>query len=83
MKYLLVMALVLGVFWMWRHNRHVEREEKEEARDKAKRQAAVQKLLPVDMVACAVCGVHLPKSEALRSADSYFCGDAHRRQAGI
>ena len=80
MKYLLVMALVLGVFWMWRHNRHVE---KKEERDKAKRQAAVQKLPPVDIVACAVCGVHLPKSEALRSADSYFCGDAHRRQAGI
>ena len=80
MKYLLVMALVLGVFWMWRHNRHVE---KKEERDKAKRQAAVQKLSPIDMVACAVCGVHLPKSEALRSADSYFCGDAHRRQAGI
>ena len=80
MKYLLVMALVLGVFWMWRHNRHVE---KKEERDKAKHQAAVQKLSPVDIVACAVCGVHLPKSEALRSADSYFCGDAHRRQAGI
>ncbi len=78
MKYFLVMALVLGVFWMWRHNRHLEKEEK----DKAKRQAAVQKLPPVDIVACAVCGVHLPKSEALRSADSYFCGDAHRRQAG-
>ena len=78
MKYFLVMALVLGVFWMWRHNRHLEKEEK----DKAKRRAAVQKLPPVDIVACAVCGVHLPKSEALRSADSYFCGDAHRRQAG-
>ena len=78
MKYFLVMALVLGVFWMWRHNRHVKKEEK----DGARRKATVQNLPPVDIVACAVCEVHLPKSEALTGDGGYYCCDAHRRQAG-
>ncbi len=30
-----------------------------------------------DMVRCAHCGVHLPKSESLLSGEEYFCGKAH------
>lgn len=33
-----------------------------------------------DMVRCAQCGVHLPKSEATASAGRFFCGEAHRRE---
>ena len=33
-----------------------------------------------DMVRCARCGVHLPKSEATLSAGKFFCGEAHRRE---
>lgn len=33
-----------------------------------------------DMVRCAQCGVHLPKSEAMLSAGKFFCGEAHRRE---
>lgn len=32
-----------------------------------------------DMVRCAQCGVHLPKSEAILSQDEFFCSDEHRR----
>lgn len=78
MKYLLVMALALGIFWLWRHNRQAEKEEK----NAAKRRAAVQKLPPVDIVACAVCGVHLPKTDALCAVDAFYCCEVHRRQAG-
>ena len=78
MKYLLVMALALGVFWLWRHNRQAEKEE----RDAVKHRSATQKLPPVDIVACAVCGVHLPKTDALSGVDASYCCDAHRRQAG-
>ena len=81
MKYLLVTALVLAVFWLWRHNRHAEQEQKEE-RDAAKRRSAVQRLPPVDIVECAVCGVHLPKTDALFGVNASYCCDAHRRQAG-
>ncbi len=32
-----------------------------------------------DMVRCAYCGVHLPKSESILTAGKYYCSDAHRR----
>lgn len=33
-----------------------------------------------DMVACAHCGVHLPRGEAVASGDgTLFCGEPHRR----
>lgn len=32
-----------------------------------------------EMVACAQCGVHLPRSEALPGRGGVFCGEAHRR----
>jgi len=33
---------------------------------------------PQQMVACAHCGVHLPRDEALPGRGGVFCGDAHR-----
>jgi uncharacterized protein len=33
---------------------------------------------PQPMVACAHCGVHLPRDEALPGRGGVFCGDAHR-----
>ncbi len=33
-----------------------------------------------DMVRCARCGVHLPKSESILSGGNYYCCDAHRRE---
>jgi len=30
------------------------------------------------IVACAHCGLHLPQSEAVEGAASWFCGEAHR-----
>jgi len=31
-----------------------------------------------DMVCCAHCGVHLPKSEGLLAGGQFFCGVEHR-----
>lgn len=31
-----------------------------------------------DMVRCAQCGVHLPRSESILAAGNYFCSAAHR-----
>ena len=33
---------------------------------------------PQPMIACAFCGVHLPRDEALPGKGGVFCGDAHR-----
>lgn len=35
-----------------------------------------------DMVACAVCGVHLPKSESILKKGAYYCCKEHSEQAG-
>ena len=32
-----------------------------------------------DMVRCAVCRVHLPRSESVTSKGEFFCSDEHRR----
>lgn len=32
-----------------------------------------------EMVRCAECGVHLPKSESILSGGEFFCCEAHRR----
>ena len=32
-----------------------------------------------DMVSCAHCGVHLPKSESLSVNGKYYCCEAHSR----
>jgi uncharacterized protein len=79
MKYLLVAALVLVVFWLWRNNRETERNDAAATRAPAppKPGTAV-----AEMVACEVCGLHLPKSEALIAGKGIYCSDAHRRQAG-
>jgi len=33
-----------------------------------------------DMVRCAQCGVHLPKSESILAQDNFYCCEAHRRE---
>jgi uncharacterized protein len=33
---------------------------------------------PQEMVACAQCGVHLPRGESLPGRGGVFCGEAHR-----
>lgn len=36
--------------------------------------------LPLPMVSCVVCGVHLPRHEALPGRGGVFCGEAHRAE---
>lgn len=31
-----------------------------------------------EMVRCAKCGVHLPKSESILAGGNFYCSDAHR-----
>lgn len=40
--------------------------------------AAARKGEPRPIVACAQCGVHLPRDEALPGRGGIFCGEAHR-----
>ncbi|MEO8021183.1 PP0621 family protein [Polaromonas sp.] len=77
MKYLIVIVLALVVVWIWRSNRQAGQP------GKPPRQAAVRPGQPAatEVVACAVCAVHLPRADALPGGQGLYCSDAHRRQA--
>jgi uncharacterized protein len=75
MKYLLVIVLALVVLWLWRSSGRINQQEESSRRGAAPGKPATE------MVACAVCAVHLPRSEALPGGQGFYCSDAHRRQA--
>jgi uncharacterized protein len=78
MKYVLVLAVVLGLFW-WLRRRSLRppkspAEAARAAPAQTEAKAETQAMLP-----CAHCGVHLPAAEAVRdAAGEAFCSAAHR-----
>lgn len=78
MKYLLVLVFVVAVVWLWSHNRRVERDRSDKA-TRPKRPGEQNAL--TEIVACDVCHVHLPKTDALIGSKGIYCSEAHRRQA--
>ena len=73
MKYLIILILVLLVAWQWRNGR-VKDVKAKSARDDAPQG-------PVDMVACAHCGVHLPAQDAIQGKAGPYCDARHRAAA--
>jgi uncharacterized protein len=78
MKYLLVLVFVFVIFWLWSNNRRIEKKQADDAR---RPQQPSQSTALTEIVACDVCQVHLPRSEALIGNKGVYCSDAHRRQA--
>ena len=70
MKYLLLIALVAGIWWVW----------KKRAQRPAPRPPRVDPDSEL-MVACAHCGVHLPQSDSIRANGAHYCCEAHRLAA--
>ena len=66
---LILIALVLVVAW-WALRSYL----RSGAREEPPRSAA-----PEDMVRCAHCGVHLPRSESHASDGRFFCSEEHLR----
>jgi len=67
-KLLLVVAVTVAVvLWL----RHLGRAR----RDRADPPASIE-----DMTRCKLCGVHLPRSEAIQSQGETYCCDEHRRR---
>lgn len=79
MKYFIVFTLVLVGLWLWRNNR---RADSREADKKAATRRAPPPGLPTEIVACDVCHVHLPRTEALTGPGGMYCSAEHRQQAG-
>lgn len=70
MKYLILIAVVVGVVWLLRSLRKpmLPPQTKPEAVQDAQE----------DMVSCSQCGMHLPRSEALPGRGGMFCSEGHR-----
>lgn len=71
MKFLLMFFIFMVLLWQWRRAR-------EDKVRKTTRQNQASAGV-VDMVACAHCGLHLPASDAVRSASAVYCSSAHRQ----
>lgn len=74
MKYLLVLAVVMVGFWIWRSNRQSEQKTVRPP------PASPAQRTPAIMVACQACGTHLPKDDAVAGQRGHYCNAEHRRQ---
>ena len=69
-KIILLVLGLLAVYWVLkRYRRRVDRGE-------SKPPAAGGE----DMVQCAQCGVHLPRSESITTQGNFFCSAEHQRE---
>lgn len=73
MKFLLVIAVVLVAFWLWRSARR----RAAPGRDPGTARTGD----PQEMVRCAVCGVFSPRSQALEGPGGLYCSREHRQRA--
>ena len=70
MKYLLVFLLMVLVGWRWRYIREVQRA------DMAHKKATARRL-PVDIIKCGHCGVHIPRVDAIQGQRTMYCTQHH------
>jgi uncharacterized protein len=76
MKYLLVLVLVLAVIWFVRNNRRTGQDKPAPPKQDSPAQ-------PQDMVRCPICGLHLPRADALPGpGGQLYCCAEHRLLAG-
>jgi uncharacterized protein len=71
--FLLIAAVVLLV-WLLRSARRGDKPEPPARADPDDR----RKTASQTMVACAHCGVHLPRGDAVEAEGLHFCGEPHR-----
>lgn len=75
MKFLVLLLVLVVAYMVWRNGRIA-------ARGDAPRPPAPP-ALPQEMVACEVCGLHLPEADAVAGQDGrHFCSQEHRLRAG-
>lgn len=66
-KWVLLIALAFLVFWFMRQFRQIR-----------KPRETTKKVIE-DMVRCAHCDVHLPKSESITDQGRYYCCPQHKQ----
>lgn len=71
MKYLVLLVVLLVAFGIWRSKRT--------APDASRPGKTRPPALPQDMVACAHCGVHVPRADAQVQGNATYCSPEHQR----
>jgi uncharacterized protein len=66
-KLFLLLAVFALLYWVLKAN-------------KKNRQARRSRRHPEDMVRCAECGVHLPRSESIKVGQIFYCSAEHQAQ---
>lgn len=77
MKALIILLAILAGVWLWRSGR--DRNLGNQKRPRPVEPPGSSPTQP--MVACSVCGVHVPSSEALIGHEGSYCCPAHRQRA--
>lgn len=75
-RYLLLILFIVLVIWATRLLRRRERSRRPQPRVDGRPHAASDE--EQVMLACAHCGLHLPRSEALPGRGGVYCCEAHR-----
>jgi uncharacterized protein len=76
MKYLVLIAVLVIAYMVWRNGR-LERQ-----RD-AQRPPPPPAAAPQEMVSCPVCGLHLPRGDAIAGSNGLlYCSKEHRLLSG-
>ncbi|TXH39637.1 MAG: hypothetical protein E6Q94_00805 [Burkholderiaceae bacterium] len=70
MKYLVLLIVLIVAIGLWRSRR---------VPDASPRRPTPPDRSPQDILACAHCGVHIPKAEALMLGDQAYCCAEHQR----
>lgn len=83
MKFLLVLAVLVIAWLVWRSGRERERDRARDEAAAARPGPAPAPALPQDMVRCPVCALHLPRPDAVPGASGrLYCSADHRRDGG-
>ena len=73
MRFILIVAVVLGIVWLWRSGRRVDHK-KDPPRSKATS-------APQDMLSCTYCSVHIPSNDAIQGQKGVYCCAEHLYRA--
>lgn len=76
MKYLLVLAVVLIGFYVWRSSREGRQPPAAPRPEKPSSDTP-----SIEMVQCAHCGIHCPSTDAISGKLGVYCTAQHRREA--
>jgi uncharacterized protein len=76
MKYVVLLIVLVVAIGVWRSRRRSE-EAASQAQSRARSEPPGG---PLDIVACAHCGTHVPRTEALMLGSQPYCSPEHRQE---